>query len=200
MKLNQQQKDLLIGTLLGDGHLASSTKGRTWRYRAIHKKKHQLYLFHKYEIFEPFCKSKPVYAEVFDSRTQKTYQRWSFNTITHICFEHYANLFYTNDTKTSRMSKDVPKNIKLYLTPAAIAYWYMDDGALKWLGQSNAMRICTESFSEGGVYRFKSALNDLFNIQTQLIRKTNQGSFVGPKALAINKKTQPLFVTLLSLM
>jgi hypothetical protein len=97
MKLSQQQKDLLIGTLLGDGHLASSPKGvsHSWRYRAIHKKKHQLYLFHKYEILEPFCKSTPVYAEVFDNRTKKTYQRWSFvliqlptlvSNIMRICF------------------------------------------------------------------------------------------------------------------
>jgi hypothetical protein len=98
------------------------------------------------------------------------------------------------------MSKDVPKNIKLYLTPAAIAYWYMDDGALKWLGHSNAMRICTESFSEEGVYRLKSALHlietILFNIQTQLVRKTNLGSFVGYR-IAINEKNSAAFCELI---
>ena len=196
MKLNQQQKDLLIGTLLGDGHLCSQTKGKTWRYCAIQKKEHEEYLFHKYEILKPLCKSAPVYSEVFDQRTQKTYQRWYFNTITHNCFEHYGNLFYTYDTKTNRMRKEVPKNIKLFLTPRAIAYWYMDDGALKWLGKSNAMRICTESFSEHGVYRLKSAISDLYSIETQLIRKTNQGLFVGYR-LAINEKNSSSFCELI---
>ncbi len=66
-------------------------------------------------------------------------------------FLYYADLFYTYNPKTNLFIKDVPNNITKYLTPRAIAYWYMDDGALKWLGRSNAMRICTESFSEHGV-------------------------------------------------
>jgi hypothetical protein len=94
------------------------------------------------------------------------------------------------------MIKDVSKNIKKYLTPCAVAYWYMDDGALKWLGRSNAMRICTESFSEHGVNRLKSALSDLYNIKTQLIRKTNQGVFVGYR-LAINEKNSSPFCELI---
>lgn len=181
--MNQQQKDLLIGTLLGDGHLRSYTKGRTWLYYAIHKKAHQEYLFHKYEILKSFCKNAP---------TQKTYKRCYFNTITHNCFKHYGNLFYIYDTETN--SKIVPKKIKLFLTPRAIAYWYMDNGALKWYGRSNAMRICTEGFCEHGVFRLKSALSDVYNIETQLIRKNNQG--VGYR-LAINEKNSASFCELI---
>jgi hypothetical protein len=198
MKLNQHQKDLLIGTLLGDGNLQSNTKGRTWRYRVVHKEKDKEYLDHKYQILKPFCQSPPIYSssEVFDDRNQRTYQRWYFNTTVHNCFRHYGNIFYTYDPKTNLMIKDVPKNIKKYLTPCAVAYWYMDDGALKWLGRSNAMRICTESFSEHGVNRLKSALSDLYNIETQLIRKTNQKVFVGYR-LAINEKNSSPFCELI---
>jgi hypothetical protein len=49
----------------------------------------------------------------------------------------------------------------------------MDDGSLKWKNKSNAMRICTESFSEIGVKRLQKALKNLYNIDTQLTRKTN---------------------------
>ena len=49
MKLTQLQKDLLFGSLLGDGNLQTNSNGKTWRYRAIHKSQHKEYLFHKYE-------------------------------------------------------------------------------------------------------------------------------------------------------
>jgi hypothetical protein len=44
----------------------------------------------------------------------------------------------------------------------------MDDGSLKYLNKSNAMRICTDSFSEGGVKLLQEALKDLYNIETVL--------------------------------
>jgi len=192
MKLNQQQKDLIIGTLLGDGNLQTETKGRQWRYRALQKAESKDYLFHKYEIFQSFCTSQPIFSEIFDERTQKTYQRWYFNTVVDDCFRHYGNLFYTFNPKTQQMVKDVPLNIELFLTPCAVAYWYMDDGALKWLGKSNAMRICTESFSEHGVIRLQKALKNLFNIETNLVRKTTHDVFVGYR-LSINEKNSLKF-------
>lgn len=42
--------------------------------------------------------------------------------------------------------------LQSFLTPRALAFFYMDDGAVKWLGHSNAMRICTESLSEKGMF------------------------------------------------
>ena len=48
--LTTQQKDLIFGTLLGDGNLQTANNGRTWRYRAIQKKEHKNYLFHKYQV------------------------------------------------------------------------------------------------------------------------------------------------------
>jgi hypothetical protein len=192
MKLNQQQSDLIIGTLLGDGNLQTETKGRTWRYRALHKAEHRDYLFHKYEILKPLCESPPIYDEVFDPRTQKNYTRWYFNTVTQDCFKHFANLFYTFDKTKNKMVKDVPKNIELFLTPQAIAYMYMDDGSLKWLNHSNAMRICTESFSEAGVTRLQNALQNKFEIQTTLTPEKNNDVVIGYR-ISINERNSSKF-------
>lgn len=196
MKLSQQQKDLLIGSLLGDGNLQSETKGRTWRYRALHKSCHKSYLFHKYGVLETFCTSPPIFGEVLDPRTGNIYKRWYFNTVVNPSFKHYGNMFYTFDTTSGRMVKDVPKNIHKFLTPRSVAYWYMDDGALKWKGKSNAMRICTESFSIDGVNRLRAALKKLYNIDTNLICKTNEGMFVGYR-IAINEANALAFRNLI---
>jgi hypothetical protein len=190
MQLTQQQKDLLVGTLLGDGNLQTETKGRTWRYRVLQKKEHKLYLDHKYDLIKNFCTTGPIYSEVFDERTKETYKRWFFNTNVHDCFRFYGNMFYKYDPINNKVVKDVPLNIQKFLTPASIAYWYMDDGSLKWEGHSNAMRICTESFSQDGVHRLQKAIKNLYNISTSLTKKTkvvdNNRVIVGYR-IAINE-------------
>jgi hypothetical protein len=175
MTFTQSQKDLLFGSLLGDGNLQTFSQGRTWRYRALQKADHKDYLFHKYGVFENLCApgTPPVEGEVFDERTGKTSKRWFFNTLTHESLRYYANMFYKYDQKQQKWIKDVPSqnNLMDNLTPQALAYLYMDDGALKWLGHSNAMRICTESFSIEGVQRLRNALVDLYQIQTTTSNK-----------------------------
>lgn len=178
-KLNQEQKDLLVGTLLGNANLHTSNKGQTWRFRVIHKTEHKPYLAHKYELMKEFCGSEPIENNVFDPRTSKTYDRWYFSTRVNNSFRYYGNSFYTWNPKTETMEKDVPKQIQQMLTPRAIAYWYMDEGALKWLGHSNAMRICTESFSLVGVNRLQKALRICYNIETTLTKKTVKGCLIG---------------------
>lgn len=192
MQLTQEQKDLLVGTLLGDGNLQTETRGRTWRYRALHTEKDVQYLQHKYKILETFCQTPPRLSSVDDTRTDKTYKRWYFNTTVQGSFRYYGNLFYTEDLSSNRMIKDVPLNIAQLLTPRAVAYWYMDDGSLNWLGHSNAMRICTESFSKDGVERLQKTLKTLYNINTQLTRKTSNQKLVGYR-LAINERNSSAF-------
>lgn len=94
------------------------------------------------------------------------------------------------------MVKDVPIEIEKFLTPAAIAYWYMDDGSLKSLGHSNAMRICTENLSFDGIFRLERALKNLYGIQVTHVKKTkmvdDQKITTGLR-IAINEKQSSSF-------
>nr|AAL34331.1 putative protein [Ankistrodesmus stipitatus] len=196
MTLTQHQKELLVGTLLGDGNLQTETRGRTWRYRAIQKAEHKDYLFHKYEILKEFCSTEPQLSRVADVRTNKTYERWMFSTKVHDSLRFYGNLFYTYDNKTQRMVKDIPVNIEKFLTPATVAYWYMDDGSLKYPGKSNALRICTESFSDDGVRRLQRALKNLYGIeasQTQKNKIVNGNKLPVGLRIAINERASTAF-------
>lgn len=48
----QKIQEALIGTLLVDGCLGTTTKeGRTWHDRCIQSKKQTRYMFHKYALF-----------------------------------------------------------------------------------------------------------------------------------------------------
>lgn len=194
MPLTQQQKDLIFGSLLGDGNLQTGSGGRTWRYRALQNSKHKEYLFHKYEILKPLCgeNTLPTEGIILDERTQNEVKRWYFNTLTNPSLKFFADMFYTYDPKKQKWVKDVPVNVQKFFTPAAVAYFYMDDGALKWLNHSNAMRICTESFSEEGVIRIKNAFKTLYNIETTLQKKTLSGDRTGYR-IAIPERSSSAF-------
>lgn len=172
MTLKMIQKDLIFGTLLGDGNLQTFNNGRTWRYRALQKAAHESYLRHKYGVLQSLCNSPPSYGSTTDTCTGTTSNRWYFNTLVTPSLNFYANMFYTYDPVTQRWVKDVPLHVEKFLTARAVAYWYMDDGAIKYLGKSNGMRICTESFSYEGVNRLKAALFTKFGIVTTLTKKS----------------------------
>ena len=166
VKFTDVQTDLLIGTLLGDGNLQTNN-GQTWRLRVIHKAAHQPYIMHKYSIFKDFCSTGPTYAKVLDERTQKEYERYYFNTLFSDEFRFFGQLFYEKE-KDGSWKKHISKNIHKFITPRALAYWYMDDGAMKWKGKSNAVRLCTDSFSSDEVHILKASLEKNFHLKTSI--------------------------------
>lgn len=166
---NQLQVDLLVGTLLGDGNL--QCVGNSWRYRVLQKAAHEEYVNFKYEIFKDFVNTPPVIRQFVD-KNGKEISRCVFNTLSSSNFDVFANLFYKEDKEKNSWTKVVPENISSYLTPRAVAFWYMDDGALKWQGKSNAVRFCTDSFSHDEVLLLQDALRKL-NIETTLQKNRN---------------------------
>lgn len=174
MVFSTKQQNLIFGSLLGDGNLQTFNGGRSWRYQALQQ--HKQYLFHKYDILESLCSSEPKFSQTTDSRTKKVSERWSFNTQTNDSLRFYGNMFYTFDRNKQLWIKDVPFHVSKFLNPEALAYFYMDDGALKYKGKSNAMRICTESFSEEGVIRLNNAIIKNFGIETRVSKhKSSSG-------------------------
>lgn len=171
MVLTQSQRDLIVGTLLGDGNL-QTLNGNTWRYRAIHKAAHEPYIFHKYNILKEYCNTEPKYSSFLDPRTKSLYSRFTFQTLVINDLRYYGKLFYEQDDNLL-WKKKVPKNIASLLTAQGLAYWYMDDGALKWRGKSNAVRLCTDSFSSSEVMLLKKVLEEKFTLKVSIQKKDN---------------------------
>lgn len=184
-KLTPNQQDILVGCLLGDANLQTSNNGKTWRLRMLQKAAHEGYLFHKYRVFEDLCSSPPIYGETVDERTGNTYKRWYFNSTTSPSLRFLAKKFYTYDQAQAKWVKKVPPDIGELLTPVGLAYWYMDNGALKWRGKSNAVRLCTDSFSEQDVNLLRNVLKDKFELETSIQRKD------GRPRISIKERSYP---------
>lgn len=152
---DNHRKEVLFGTLLGDSSLQTYTGGNTWRACFLQADKNQLYLFHLYDVFKPWVKTPPKFHE-----TSEGYKRWYFNTTVQTVCNDLAPFFY-------KKNKKIVPNLTIlneYLTPRAIAYWFMDDGSLK----SNCLAyiLCTDSFSLLECKLLAQVFFDKFGIRT----------------------------------
>lgn len=71
----------------------------------------------------------------------------------------------------------MPKLIHKWLTPRAIAYWYMDDGAQK--GRSLGVRFCTDNFSLSEIQTLAQVLRLKYLLKISFQKKgTNSRIYV----------------------
>ena len=76
-----------------------------------------------------------------------------------------------NDNNIYKRRKTVPKLIHKWLTPRALAYWYMDDGAHKWKGKSLGVRFCTDSFTLSEIDRLTIILREKYTLKVSIQKK-----------------------------
>ena len=112
--------EIIIGLLLGDGHLQCRNLNSRFIYGQSSLREHHLnYFNHIFDLFKPFISKDfvPKSRTFIDKKTNISYKSISFATLTLPCFHHYKNLFYNDENK-----KIVPLNINQLLTPIGLAY------------------------------------------------------------------------------
>lgn len=94
--LTDRQKEIIIGTLLGDGHLEKN--GRYTRLRVDHYNRHKEYIFLLVKELAPFSLLPRTISET-DKRNGKVYSRWHFSTKSLPIFDEFRELFYVGKRK-----------------------------------------------------------------------------------------------------
>lgn len=162
-QLSDIQKDVLVGTLLGDGNL--SYRGRNCRLHIKHSLNQLVLVDYKRKVFEDITSMKV--RKFTQAVGEKDYNFAEFVTLTHPEFSKYHNLFYPSGKKS------IPRDIdKLLITPLSLAVWFMDDGAADYAGAS----LQTHSFTEEDVVRLMKVLKLNFEIYTT--KRLNKGSWI----------------------
>jgi len=161
--LTSKQKEVLIGTLLGDGML--ELNGRHVRLRVDHSIKQKAYVEWKYKMFRNLTTGSGIrYLSVFDHRRKNTDYHFRFDTISTFLLTKLHKDFYVNKRKR------VPKNIiKILKKPLSLAVWFMDDGYKR--NDCNALRISTDSFNLKEQRLLLECLKRNFRINAKLHRK-----------------------------
>lgn len=143
--------EILVGILLGDGHVQKRSLNGNSRFMygqsslRIH---HLNYFKHVLNLFKPYLSETfKLKEKTFkDNRTNNTYKSVNFATLSLPCFNQYKSLFYKNNKKI------VPINIQELLTPIGLAYWIMDDGSI----QNKGLHLNTYAFNSEDVLKLKS--------------------------------------------
>lgn len=159
LKLSKLQKQVLIGVILGDAHLETQTKRKTYHVKFCQSDLHKDYLFHLYELFSSCSGTVP------HETTKKT---WAFSTRSSVSFRFYGQYFFNDKGK-----KVIPRNIGKFLTPIVLAYWFMDDGSIT-SKQSKGVIFNTHAYVREEVEFLISVLQQKFNLIATL-RKQKDG-------------------------
>lgn len=165
LKLTKEQREIVIGLLLGDAHFETQNRGKTYRMKIEQSAIHRDYVDHLYQVFRKWVLTPPKTKSVV-TRNKLT-QNYRFQTVNHGAFRYYAHQFYCAHKKC------VPKLINRMLTQRAIAYWFMDDGSIK-SKESKGIIFNTQGYIKKDVERLVSVLKEKFSLKAKP-RKQKEG-------------------------
>jgi hypothetical protein len=143
--LPQNLNDILIGLMLGDGHLYKSSSTSNSRFEISFGKDREFFAIWVSDLFEDYSNSgiKIIY---YDKSLLSTSFGYRFKTKSLSIFNYYHDLFYKKDNTIWKYKKIVPSNIKNLMNPIVLAYLIMTDGNFD--KSRNRIRIYTNSYSK----------------------------------------------------
>jgi recombination protein RecA len=163
--LSDQQIQVILGSLMGDGNLSPNLRGRTGtRFRMGHGAKQAAYLDWKVSMLGNIGCSRRTNAKgaVFAD----------FTPLPELAELH--DVVYFGDGK-----KHLSWEYLKALTPLALAVWYADDGSFtvrskgvqeRTQGGSGRITICVEAMSPGSRDRLTEYLRDTHGLDVKLVR------------------------------
>lgn len=166
LKLTSRQRKLLIGLLLGDAHLESQNKGKTYRLKIEHSLCQKDYVDWLYKEFQSLVRTKPTIKHQIVRG--KEHSKYYFQTVSLGSFRFYAQQFYRERKKMAS------KQIRQWLSPVVMAIWFMDDGSIK----SNTHRtvlLNTQGFDLNSIEYLRLALKERYSIHS-VIRRQRDGN------------------------
>jgi recombination protein RecA len=162
--LSTQQKQVILGSLMGDGNLSKPVRldDHSARFRMGHGAKQSTYLDWKVALLENIPHSKTVNGKgaVFAD----------FTPLGEL--SELRDVVYQGDGK-----KHLTWDYLKALTPLALAIWYMDDGCFtlrskglqeRTRGGSGRIELCVEAMSPGSQQRILQYLRDTRGLDVRL--------------------------------
>ena|SRR3989338_3797758 len=153
--LTQEQQDLIIGSLLGDGTLRRQNKQRRKHplFEVNHSAKYSVYVDWKYKMLQNLVLTGPKAR-----RTNGDRIAYRFTTRSLPQFDIFYETFYPSGKKV------LPTNI--VLSPLTLAVWLMDDGNLN----RNSIYLNTQQFTQQEQMNLLLLLKKQWNIDGTLNR------------------------------
>jgi hypothetical protein len=149
MPLTSLQRELIVGSLLGDAYLMPTTSG--FCFRVNHGIQQRDYVDWKFNMLAKLVRTPP----------RESRNCYYFRTVTHPEFSHYREQFYSDNCKIVPLTL-----LNEQFTEFSLAVWLMDDGAV----DRKQVRLNTQSFSFTENEALVGLLRAKFGIQASINR------------------------------
>lgn len=180
VKLTDFQKQVLIGTVLGDSSIRLGKENVSPRVSCAHGMKQKEYCEYKTEIFKSLgAKCNHHKRNRIDERTGIYYEDYTMFIPANPELLPYYNSFYPNGKKV------IPLDLLNQFTEVSLAFMFMDDGSRIKSGYN----IATCCFNTTELNKFRYFLLERFNLETALHRNN---------VLYIRHKSKAIFESLVS--
>lgn len=156
--LDDHIKEIIFGSLLGDGQIEMAPRAKNARFGFIQSKSKKSYFLSVLNDLSVISTGNFRENSYTDKRTGKTYTSLSFwSKALPVLNEFYIGFY-------NEKAKAVPTDLSL-LTPLALAHLVMQDG---FRGTPKGLYICTDSFSHADVLRLSLYLMKRYQIKCSI--------------------------------
>ncbi len=157
LTLSKRCRDIVIGTILGDGCLERN--GTNVRLRIDHGVSQVSFVEWKWHELSELRPLTPRIVERVDKRTGRRHVNYRFTTRSMPVLNHYFTLFYEPSVKR------IPTGIaELLRSTLSLAVWYMDDGGRR--GDCRSGYLNTNAYSVHDVDLLRKVMADVFGVRT----------------------------------
>jgi len=157
--LSSFSKEVLIGTLLGDGYLSINKSKTSARGHIAHSTKQREYFMYKYNILKDII-SDTSENSLYHKKTSKTYYELRMSFISSPILLEIYNKLYTP-------KKVITKEYLELFSRISLAFMYMDDG---YKTKSSYM-LSTNGFNTNSLIVFKDYLKDKFDLEFSILKR-----------------------------
>ena len=191
IELSIEQKEAIIGLMLGDASLQSQNKGKTYRIKFEWGDKNKAYVLHVFNLFDEWVLSQPHKKERLSPKGNLVIN-WGFQTFSHKAFNYLAELFLLDKGGKKGISVNL---IQDHLTPKGLAYWFMDDGGKLDYNKNSKNRsvvLNTHSFTDLDVEKMCDQISNKFDLLCEVRSNKNK------KIIVIKDTSYPRFYQLIN--
>ncbi len=170
LSLTSHQREVIIGSLLGDGTMRIGKGCRNANFKVEHGLEQKKLVEWKYQQLKSLVFTEPRLSYRYKEEGEKYPKSWWFRTIRHPQITEIYKQFYTGEVyRTGR--KTVPKLVNKWLTPLALAIWIMDDGNYS----QKSINISTYSFSLDEIESLQKIIARKFGLRSKFYRDRDKG-------------------------
>ena len=157
--LSDRTKEIILGTILGDGSLKKQKNYANSRLQFRHSEKDSEYFYWKSKELSEISGEKSTHKQNADG--------YSKNSKLHFQSKALPELTTLHDLTSRNNTLEIKRKWLNNLTALSLAVWWCDDGSL--IGEGGRKGVfCTDSFDKKSVTIIAQYLDKVWNIQTKV--------------------------------